>query len=176
MSDRQFQAVGTRPVRHDGLDKVTGRANFGADFSLPGMLFGAVLRSPHAHARIVSIDTTEAETVPGVRAVITGKDIPPTNAKLAMGEGALDLHDMGDNLLAHDKALYHGHAVAAVAATSLDIAHEAARLVHVVYDTLEPVCSIERAIAPGATILHDDLVTTGRPASDQKRPTKIDRR
>src|SRR3989442_3477302 len=110
MGERQFQYVGTRPARHDGVDKVTGRAAYGADFSLPGMLFGAVLRSPHAHARIVSIDTTAAEAVPGVRAVITGKDIPPTTAKLAMGEGALDLHDIGDNLLAHDKALYHVHA------------------------------------------------------------------
>ena len=85
MSDRAFSAVGTRPVRHDGVDKVTGRANYGADFSLPGMLFGVVLRSPHAHARIVSIDTSAAEACPGVRAVIIGQDIPETSAKLAMG-------------------------------------------------------------------------------------------
>jgi CO/xanthine dehydrogenase Mo-binding subunit len=173
MSGHAYTHIGTRPVRHDGVDKVTGRANYGADFSLPGMLHGAVVRSPHAHARIVSIDTTAAEALPGVHGVVTGKDIPKTTAALAIGEGAIDLGDMGDNLLAHDKALYHGHAVAAVAATSLDIAHEAARLVHVSYDTLEPVCTIERAIAPGAPILHDDLVTTGRLASDQKGPTNI---
>ena len=80
MSDRTFTYVGTRPVRHDGMDKVTGRANYGADFSLPGMLHGVVVRSPHAHARIVSIDTHEAEAVPGVLAVVTARDIPETRA------------------------------------------------------------------------------------------------
>src|SRR5258707_2107285 len=121
MSDRIFQVIGTRPIRHDGVDKVTGRAAYGADYSFPGMLHGAILRSPHAHARIVSIDTSAAESMPGVKAVITGKDIPPNSAKLMLGgEAALDLHDMGDNLLAHDKALYHGHAIAAVAATTPD--------------------------------------------------------
>src|SRR5262249_19190611 len=120
---KDFKYVGTRPIRHDGLDKVTGRANYGADFALPGMLYAGVLRSPHAHARIVSIDTTAAEAMPGVRAVITGRDIPENFAKVAMGgEGTFDMHDMGDNALAHRKALYHGHAVAAVAAVSLPAA------------------------------------------------------
>src|SRR5439155_12080010 len=129
-----FKYIGTRPIRHDGVDKVTGRAAYGADLSLPGMLHGVVLRSPHAHARIVSIDTTAAEAAPGVRAVITGADIPPTAAKLAMGEVAIDLHDIGDNALAHEKALYDGHAVAAVAATSIEAAREAARLIRVEYE------------------------------------------
>jgi CO/xanthine dehydrogenase Mo-binding subunit len=173
MSIRAYTHIGTRPVRHDGVDKVTGRANYGADFSLPGMLHGAVVRSPYAHARIVSIDTAAAEALPGVRGVVTGKDIPRIKAALAIGEGAIDLGDMGDNLLAHDKALYHGHAVAAVAATTLDIAHEAARLVNVTYEALEPVCTIERAIAADAPILDDGLVTTGRPAPDQNGPTNI---
>ena len=99
---------------------MTGRANYGADFTLPGMLHGAVLRSPHAHARIV-VDRHEraAEAMPGVKAVITGDDIPKTTAKLDDGRRrASTSRDMGDNLLAHDKVLYHGHAVAAVAATS----------------------------------------------------------
>jgi CO/xanthine dehydrogenase Mo-binding subunit len=173
MSEQVFSAVGTRPVRHDGVDKVTGRANYGADFSLPGMLFGVVLRSPHAHARIVSIDTSAAEALPEVKAVITGDDIPETSAKLAMGEGALDLHDIGDNLLAHRKALYHGHAVAAVAATSLEAAREAAACIRVQYEPLEPVCSIDRAIAPDAPILHPGLVTGGKPRDDRKGPTNI---
>jgi CO/xanthine dehydrogenase Mo-binding subunit len=173
MSDQSFSTVGTRPVRHDGVDKVTGRANYGADFSLPGMLFGVVLRSPHAHARIVSIETTAAEAIPGVKAVITGRDIPPNAAKLMLGEGAIDLRDVGDNLLAHDKAFYHGHAVAAVAATSLEIAQEAATLIRVEYEPLEPVCSIERAIAPDAPILHANLKTSGKPPSDRKGPTNI---
>jgi len=173
MSDRVFTQIGTRPIRHDGVDKVTGRANYGADFSLPGMIHGVVVRSPHAHARIVSIDTSAAEAMPGVKAVITGRDIPPTSAKLAIGEGAFDLHDMGDNLLAHDKALYHGHAVAAVAATSLDLAREAAAAVIVRYEVLEPVDGIERAIATDAPILHADLVTTGLPPGEPAGPTNI---
>ena len=150
-----FAYIGTRPIRHDGVDKVTGRAAYGADFSLPGMLHGAILRSPHAHARIVSIDTSAAEAMPGVKAVITGKDIPPNSAKLVLGgEAALDLHDMGDNLLAHDKALYNGHAIAAVAATTVDDAREAAELIRVEYEVLTPVTGIDQAIAPGAPRLH----------------------
>ena len=74
-SDREFKVVGTRPVRHDGADKVTGLARYSADLNLPGMLHGKILRSPHAHARIKSIDTSKAEAMPGVRAVITGADI-----------------------------------------------------------------------------------------------------
>ena len=119
MSEPIYTAIGTRPIRHDGVDKVTGRANYGADLSLPGMLYGVVVRSPHAHARILAIDTSAALQVPGVKGVVTGKDVPLIDAKLGMGEGAMDLKDMGDNLLARDKALYHGHAVAAVAATTL---------------------------------------------------------
>jgi hypothetical protein len=72
MSEQNFTTVGTRPVRHDGVDKVTGRANYGADLSLPGMLHGVVVRSPHAHARIRSIDTSAAARVPGVKGIVTG--------------------------------------------------------------------------------------------------------
>src|SRR5262245_14316023 len=122
MSERVFTYVGTRPIRHDGVDKVTGRANYGADFSLPGMLHGAVLRSPYAHARILSIDARDAEAVPGVKAVVTSKDFPETRAKLLLGEGALDMRDLSENAIARGKALYHGHAIAAVAATTADIA------------------------------------------------------
>jgi CO/xanthine dehydrogenase Mo-binding subunit len=173
MSEPIYTHIGTRPVRHDGLDKVTGRANYGADFSLPGMLHGVIVRSPHAHARIVSIDASAAEALPGVKAVVTGADLPPTKAKLAIGEGALDLSDMGDNLMAHEKALYHGHAVAAVAATSVAAARAAARFVKVTYEVLEPVCSIERAIAPGAPILHDTLVAAEPPAREPQAPTNV---
>src|SRR5262249_13850499 len=123
---RTFTYVGTRPIRHDGVDKVTGRANYGADLTMPGMLHGAILRSPHAHARIVSIDTTAAEAVPGVKAVVTGKDFPVTHAKLMLGEGALDLNGITDNMIARTKVLYDGHAVAAVAATTIEAAREAA--------------------------------------------------
>jgi len=175
MSDhRTFDVVGTRPIRHDGLDKVTGRANYGADFSLPGMLYGHVVRSPHAHARIVSIDTTAAEAVPGVKAVITGRHIPRTTAKVAIGEGgAMELGPMGDNALAHDKVLYEGHAVAAVAATSPEIARKAAGKVEVTYELLPPVMGVDAALAPDAPILHEDLQTKGQPAPDAPKRTNV---
>jgi len=171
--ERSFTYVGTRPIRHDGLDKVTGRANYGADFTLPGMLHGYVLRSPHAHARIVSIDTSAAEAVPGVKAVITGRDIPKTKGKLSLGEAALELGPMGDNALAHDKVLYEGHAVAAVAAASVDIAREAAEKIRVVYEALQPVMNVDQALAPDAPILHDDLVTKGQPLPDAPKRTNV---
>jgi CO/xanthine dehydrogenase Mo-binding subunit len=173
MSAVTFTSIGTRPIRHDGVDKVTGRANYGADLTLPGMLHGVVVRSPHAHARIRSIDTSAAWKVDGVKAVVTGADIPLVDAKLGMGEGAMDMKDMSDNLLARHKVLYHGHAVAAVAATTLAAAREAARLVTVDYEVLEPVLSVERAMAPGAPILHEDMVTQARPPVEATGPTNI---
>ena len=170
---RDFKYVGTRPLRHDGVDKVTGRASYGADAAWPGMLHGFVLRSPHAHARIVSIDTGRAEAVPGVHAVITGKDLPETTATIALGEAAIDLRDIGDNVLAKTKTLYHGHAVAAVAATTIDIAREAAAAIEVVYEVLEPVTGIDRALGAGAPILHPALVTKGAAGPDAGGPTNI---
>lgn len=173
MSKQIFTTVGTRPVRHDGVDKVTGRANYGADLALPGMLHAVVVRSPHAHARIVRIDTAAALRVPGVKAIVTGQDVPLVDIKLGMGEGAMDLKDMSDNLLARTKALYHGHAVAAVAATSVAAAREAASLVRVDYEVLEPVLSVDRALEPGAPILHADLVTQARPPIENTGPTNV---
>ncbi len=173
IAERTFEYVGTRPIRHDGLDKVTGRANYGADFALPGMLHGYVVRSPHAHARILSIDTSEAEAMPGVKAVLTGSDIPKTNAKLGSGEAAMDLGAMGDNALAHDKALYEGHAVAAVAATSPEIAREAAEKIKVEYEVLEPVMNVDRALAADAPILHEGLATRGQPLPDAPERTNL---
>ena len=160
-SEQTFKYVGTRPIRHDGLDKVTGRANYGADYNLPGLLHGHIVRSPHAHARILSIDASAALKMPGVFAVVTGEDIPKTTARLMMGEGGFDLGDMGDNLLAHDKALYEGHAVAAVAATSPELARRAAEAVVVKYEVLPPVMTVDQAMAPGAPVLHADMVTRG---------------
>src|SRR5262245_24560242 len=127
MSERKFKYVGTRPIRHDGIDKVTGRANFGADMKLPGMLWGRILRSPHAHARVVSIDTSKAEALPGVKAVVTSADLADQPAT----GGENDLHDLTRNVLAREKVLYDGHAVAAVAATSKRIAEAALALIDV---------------------------------------------
>jgi CO/xanthine dehydrogenase Mo-binding subunit len=172
MSERTYQYIGTRPIRHDGADKVTGRANYGADLTLPGMLQGAVLRSPHAHARLVSIDTRAAAAAPGVHAVITGRDLPECFAIVPLGEVPLDMHDLSDNVLARDKVLYDGHAVAAVAATTVEAAREAVRRIEVVYEPLEPVLTIERATAPDAPILHATLQTRGA-AAGSKQPTNI---
>jgi len=122
MSDRnesngEFRVVGTRPIRHDGEDKVTGRAKYGADYNLPGMLHGKVLRSPHAHALIKSINTAKALRHPGVHAVITGADFPEVKGAMAqVGELVVNTHYLSLNVMARDKVLYDGHAVAAVAA------------------------------------------------------------
>ena len=123
---REYKWVGTRQIRPDGHDKVTGRAKFGSDFSLSGMIHGRVLRSPHAHALIKSIDTSKAEALPGVKAVITSKDFKdqPSELKPA-GEGMVNYRDMTRNVMAREKVLYDGHAVAAVAATTVEIAESA---------------------------------------------------
>ena len=105
-------------MRPDGADKVTGRAVYGADMRLTGMLHGKVLRSPHAHARIKSINTSKAEALPGVRAVITAQDFPKADDRIAnLGEMAVNVKYLSNNAMAFDKVLYKGHAVAAVAAT-----------------------------------------------------------
>lgn len=160
--DRTFKVVGTRPIRHDGADKVTGRAVYGADVQLPGMLFGQVLRSPHAHARIRSIDASKAAALPGVRSVITGADLPaPASADemIDLGEGPARVKYLRDNVLATDKILYRGHAVAAVAATSLHVAEEALLLIAVDYEVLAPVVDLLTAMKQDAPQLHDGMTT-----------------
>jgi CO/xanthine dehydrogenase Mo-binding subunit len=158
--EKTYQVIGTRPIRHDGTDKVTGRALYGADVRLPGMLYGAVLRSPHAHARIVAIDTRRAETLPGVKAVVTAADLPAVEDKIAdLGEGSINLRYQSHNILAKDKVLYYGHAIAAVAATSSHVAAEAVKLINVTYDLLPPVLDVRQAMRDDAPILLDDLRT-----------------
>ena len=150
----KYKYVGTRPIRHDGLEKVTGKARYAADLVLPAMLHGHILRSPHAHARIVSIDTSAAESMPGVRAVITKADFP----ELPVG----DEHRQNSlNLMARDKVFYEGHAVAAVAAGTRAQAKEAAEAIEVVYEVLDHVLSLDEAMADGASVLHDDMITRG---------------
>lgn len=155
-----YQVIGTRPVRHDGTDKVTGRALYGADVRMPGMLYGAVLRSPHAHARILSIDTTQARAMPGVRAVVTSADLPDVESKISdLGEGTVDLRYQSNGILARDKVLYFGHPIAAVAATSLHAAQEALNRIQVNYEVLLPVLSALDAMREDAPILLDNLRT-----------------
>ena len=160
---KEFQkVVGTRPIRPDGVDKVTGKANFGADMVMPGMLWGKVKRSPHAHARIMSINTEKARALPGVKAVVTWEDFPPIPSEEAfVGEGPMNFRDLSRNCMARDKVLYDGHAVAAVAATSPAIAEEACDLIQVDYHVLPHVIDVEEAMKPDAPLLHDDLFTQG---------------
>src|SRR5271170_6317207 len=153
-----FKVIGTRPIRHDGVDKVTGRAKYGADYAFPGMLHGKVLRSPHAHANIKSINVDKALKLPGVKAIVTAKDLLQAENKLEQaGEMTINPMYLSMNILAHDKVLYDGHAIAAVAATSPHIAEEALRLIEVEYEVLPPVMTVDAATQPGAPILLKDL-------------------
>jgi xanthine dehydrogenase molybdenum-binding subunit len=155
---QDFKVIGTRPIRHDGVDKVTGRAKYGADYTFPNMLHGKVLRSPYAHAKIISINVEKALALPGVKAVITGKDLPELpNRMEALGEIPFNPYYCGHNVMARDKVLYNGHAVAAVAATSPHIAEEALALIEVEYEPLPPVLTVDAAMEPDAPILHSTL-------------------
>ena len=155
----KFKVVGTRPVRHDGTDKVTGRAVYGADIQLPGLLHGKILRSPHAHARIKSIDTEHASAHPGVMAVVTHSDLPWTDDRLMdVGEDlVMSLRYLSTAVLADDKALHKGHPVAAVAASNPHAAEEALDLIEVEYEVLPAVTNVEDAMRPGAPILHGNI-------------------
>ena len=158
-----FKWVGTRPVRPDGVDKVTGRARFAADLSMPGMLNGLVLRSPHAHARIRSIDASRAESLPGVKAVITSADLPD-HPSVYVGPERVQLNfaHMTRNVMAREKALYEGHSVAAVAATTRAIAEEALSLIDVDYEVLPHVIDVDEAMRPDAPLLHPGHVHARR--------------
>lgn len=169
-----YKVIGTRPIRHDGTDKVTGRAKYSADVvNMPGMLYAKYLRSPHAHARIISIDASKAEALPGVRAVVTAADVSEVANKIEhMGEAASNLRHLSHNILAADKVLYHGHAVAAVAAINGHIAEEAVRLIEVEYEVLDPVLDVLKAMEDDAPLLHDHL-TTDRLGQTGGKPTNI---
>ncbi|MBI4640635.1 MAG: xanthine dehydrogenase family protein molybdopterin-binding subunit [Candidatus Tectomicrobia bacterium] len=157
---KDYKVIGTRPIRHDGADKVTGRAIYGADVQMTGLLHGKILRSPHAHARIRSIDTTKALALPGVKAVVTGQDLPLIADKVEdLGEGAVNLRFLSNNVLAHEKVLYKGHAVAAVAATDPHTAEEALSLIDVDYEILPPVLDVREAMKEATLLLHNDLTT-----------------
>ena len=159
-SEREYRIIGTRPVRPDGMDKVTGRAAYGVDIQFPGMLYGRVKRSPHAHARILRIDTSKARALEGVKAVVTHRDFPEAEDAVAeLGETTSNFRWVLDNVLASDKALYRGHAVAAVCATDPHIAEDALDLIEVEYEVLPPVLNVHDAMAEGAPLLHEQMRT-----------------
>lgn len=147
-----YNVVGTRPIRHDAYDKVTGRALYGADYDIAGLIHGKILRSPHAHAMIRSIDTSKAEAAPGVLAVVTGNDLPES-------DGDRGLKYRRANILANGKALYAGQAVAAVAAFTSQEAEDAVSLIEVDYEVLPPVLTALAGMKGDAPLLHDDLMT-----------------
>ena len=160
--EKKLKVIGTSPVRPDGVPKVTGLAQYGADFNLPGMLWGKVLRSPHAHARIRSLNTKKAEALPGVKAVLTAADLPEQKfAYVGPERVAVNYWHMTRNILAREKVLYEGHAIVAVAATSQKIADEALKLIEVEYEVLPHVIDVDAAMASDAPLLFEDMITRG---------------
>ncbi len=152
----EFKVIGQRVSRPDGIDKVTGKALYGADLSAPGMLIGRVLRSPHAHARIKKIDTSASEAMKGVKAVVVNSDLAEPEDDF--------FRDVKDNCLARDKALYDGHAVAAVAATSRSIARAAIRAIKVEYEELPSVTDVDEAMKPDAPVVQEGRADETVPA------------
>ena len=166
LATQEYAVVGTRPIRHDGPDKVMGRARYAADVHLTGMLHGKILRSPHPHARIRGIDASRALALPGVHAVVTAADFPEVSAEASdLAEGAnVNYGFYSRNVMAREKALYRGHAVAAVAASSAHLAEEAMALIEVDYEVLPAVLNATEALAEDAQLLHERLVTMDSPA------------
>ncbi len=165
MNEMSNKWIGARTIRPDGADKVTGRATYSADNTMPGMIWGKMLRSPHAHARIRSIDTSKAEALPGVKAVVTAKDIVEFPLDKSVMLGIQDMRWMCRNVMAREKALFHGHPVAAVAAISEEVAAAACALIEVDYEVLPHVIEIEDAIRPDAPILHEWNQFEGKPSN-----------
>jgi len=145
----KYATVGKSVHRIDALEKVTGRAIYGDDMRFPDSLYGKVLRSPHAHAKIKRIDTSEAEKLPGVKAVVTGADAP-----FRGGEAIRD-----QPFLAVGKVRFAGEAVAAVAAETEEIAERAIELIKVEYEPLPAVFDVVEALKPTAPLVHEDLHT-----------------
>jgi 4-hydroxybenzoyl-CoA reductase subunit alpha len=151
--DTRRKVVGSSVPRIDAPDKATGRALYTGDMKLPGMLYGRLLRSPVAHARIVNIDVSRAAALPGVKDVIVGRDTPG----IRYGNWRLFPQTQDELPLAIDKVRFIGDEVAAVAAIDPDIAEEAVGLIHVDYEELPAVFSVDDALAPGAPAIHDEI-------------------
>jgi CO/xanthine dehydrogenase Mo-binding subunit len=168
--------IGKRTPRPDGADKVMGRAAFGADYSQPGMLIGKVLRSPHPHAFIKSINFDKALALPGVKAVMSGRDLVDFPWDKPVPLGIQDLRFNSRNVMAREKAMYAGHAVAAVAATSAQIAAKAVKLIEVDYEVLPWVIDVDEALQPGAPVLHAHMhaATPKGPATTSNIASKLE--
>lgn len=143
-----YSLLGKRLPRLDAREKTTGAARYAADLRLPGMLFAKVLRSPLPHARILEVDTSRAERLPGVKVVLTAKDLP----RRRYGSLIKD-----ESVFAWDKVRYIGDRVAAVAAVDWEVAEEALSLIRVEYEELPALCDPLEAMAPGAPLIHEEL-------------------
>ncbi|MBT6272594.1 MAG: xanthine dehydrogenase family protein molybdopterin-binding subunit [Chromatiales bacterium] len=166
-TDQEFKIVGTRPTRPDGVDKVTGRAKYGADVNAAGQLVGMILRSPHAHANILSIDTSKAESLAGVKAIVTQDDLPDLTGR------DRGLYDTLENCMARGRALYDGHAVAAVAAVDSGTARRALKLIDVQYETLPHVTDVDEAMKPDAPIVQPRITKEGKEPSNIAKFSKF---
>ena len=154
-----YKVIGQSPIRHDGLDKVTGRAIYGGDVKVPALIWGDVIRSPHAHARIKCIDTSAAEAMEGVFAVLTHADFPQADDKtIDTGEGTVNLRRGQSNVMADKKVHYKGHVVAAVAAVDRNTAEIAAQAIKVEYEVLTAITNVDAAMADGAGVILEGLV------------------
>jgi CO/xanthine dehydrogenase Mo-binding subunit len=172
----RFKWVGTRPIRPDGVPKVTGRAMYGADLAMAGALYGKIIRSPHAHARIRSIDASRALQLPGVKAVVTAADFPDHKFEYQGPERVQqNFWHITRNVMAREKALYEGHAVAAVAAIDKNTAEAAAALVEIDYEVLPHVIDVDAAMAPDAPLLFEGMITRGVEPAPAK-PSNIAKR
>ncbi|SIQ54340.1 xanthine dehydrogenase, molybdenum binding subunit apoprotein [Alkalispirochaeta americana] len=144
---QDLKYVGRETARIDAVEKLTGRATYVSDMAVPGMLFARVKTSPHARAKILSIDTSAARAIPGVRAVVTGKDL----------EYKLGLYVVDKDILARDEVRHFGEAVAAVAADTLETAQKAVEAIQIDYEVLEPVLHPKDALKEDAPLVHPDL-------------------
>ena len=169
-----YSVIGTRPVRHDGIDKVTGDAKYGADIFPQGVLYGKILRSPYAHAMIKSIDVSAAKKLQGVKAIVTGNDLlPPGEDKgIKVGEATKNLKYIREATLATKKVLYVGHPVAAVAADNPHIAEEAISLIKVTYEQIAHSLTALDGIRKDAAILHPNTRSTT--VGNGTKPTNIE--
>lgn len=147
MDLKRHYVIGKALPRVEAAEKVSGETRYAADITLPGMLWAKILRSPHAHARIVSVNTSRARDLPGVHVVLTGKDLP----QVLMGKRIKDIP-----VLARERVRYTGEPVAAVAAESPEIAEEALSLIEIGYEELPSVTDPLEAIKPGAPRIHKD--------------------
>jgi len=158
---KEHRYLGNRTAKVDGLDKVTGNSQFGADLMLSGMLYGKILRSPYAHARIKSINTSKAAARPGVMAVVTAADFPnlARGTLACVGRRTFEMSYLSRVIMAREKVYFHGQPVAAVAARTLEEAEDALGFIEVEYEPLPVVLDPDEAMKPEAPLLHPDLFT-----------------